>query len=157
MVAALFNPKTSTHTHTHTQLQTANDWYGVCQAAGARAHALSLSFTYVSVQLSFVTWFIAIHVDVCKQSSEQAGGRVSGRAKPITYTIHIYTWSMPTNMWNEIVDLISRCIHIFCDNNSIFYTISCFCHRFRFIWEFFFAARVCRMYVCPPFYNRKST
>lgn len=71
IVAALFNPKTPTQnvyvirTHAHT-----------IACGKLQMISSSRSLTYVSMQLSFAKCYIAIHVDVCKQSSttsEQAG------------------------------------------------------------------------------------
>lgn len=95
------------------------------------------TFTYVSMQLSFAKWFIAIYVDVCKQSIKQAGERVSRLVKPKrkkSCTHNMYTRSMPNTIWNNIVELISWCIHIFATLSSVT-TFSCFffCVRY-FTW-----------------------
>lgn len=144
MVAALFNPKTPTQNvyihvirtqHTHTiacgKLQMIHSialaWCSVSSTTRSLAHA----HTYVSMQLSFAKWFMAIHrrrlqaIEQTSRTSEQVGQSLWKKSYAHIH-IHIYTESMPNNMWNNIVDLNSRCIHVPCD--------FAFCQRFWLVF-----------------------
>lgn len=138
IVAALFNPKTPTQnvyvirTHAHTiacgKLQMIHSialaWYSLSS---------SCSLTYVSMQLSFAKCYIAIHVDVCKQSSQQAQrvnklGKAYGK-KLCTHTylhrkyakqyVEQYCWSQfamhSCSMWFCFLSTVLTCFSFVCE------------------------------------------
>lgn len=153
MVAALFNPKTPDTKCTHIIYE-----HTIACGKLQMIHSIALARTLTHICIHAIIFCKIVYSDTCRrlQAIEQTSNERVNKlheAYETSYAnkhmhTHSFTESMPSNMWNNIVDLNSRFIHAPCD--------FAFCQRFWLV-SFFLLVCECSVFVRPPFFNGYST